>query len=424
LKQIEDEQPILSPSTAQTHAVRMITIHGSKGLEFPVVIVPELEKRFRFDYPTVHVSREHGLGLKRDDGNAIYPSPSYHWIQQVIFEETSSEELRLLYVAMTRAQQRLILVHQERSLKALEKWQHAHVGNNQVPMPQVARSMLDFLITGYQDSFEWDIQICDSEIPMVPPQKDAVEPGEELQMNETSEYAYAKSVHLPSKVTASEMKGRTLNMEVAEDGQFILEWERIREPYTEKYDFPIPRNTDQLTPFQRGSAIHKVLQLLDLSQSLSVSEIDSQLSTLVDTGRLSQEERSVIHPGEILTLFEAPLFQRMLRSKRIYRELKFSMLESAPILFNNADLPQEDILLQGVIDCCFQDEDGWWLIDYKTDRVSADMVAQRATMYTQQLRVYAIAIGHLFDAETVKKYLYFTHSGTVFEMTDDYSKTT
>lgn len=407
--------------TGESSAVQIMSIHKSKGLEFPVVFLCDTARRFnkQDSRDTVLVHPELGLGPKLTDTErrVEYPTLARNAIKLRLERETLSEELRLLYVAMTRAKERLfITAAMKRPKDAVAKAKSLVTRPMAPELLGQAGAMVNWLIYaaladgGKRLSLSLPGQeLGEAEKLQKQEEAPAADPAElkELERELNFVYPYSAAEELPSKVTATEMKGR---------------WERDAEAVdlTEKPSgiFRMPDFTGAerpLTGAEKGVATHLLLQYMDFSRSGSLEEIEAEAQRLQNQGFLSLREARAVDIKAVKKLFDSPLGQRMKDCKKLYREFKFSLLWDAGEIFGKA--AGEQLLLQGVVDCCLEEEDGLVLIDYKTDRVrTAEEIAKRSAFYRGQLLSYAAAMERIRGKKVKQRLLYFISPGKTVEI--------
>ena len=163
-----------------------------------------------------------------------------------------------------------------------------------------------------------------------------------------------------------------------------------------------------------GNAMHAAMQYLDLSKCKSEASIQSELRRLQEVKILSPEQIALVSIRQIMQLLDSVIGKRILASKHILREFKFSILEDAE------NLPSQDagdkILLQGVIDCAIIDDDGITIIDFKTDRVTPSTINERAQHYRSQVEIYARALSKIYEKPIKSAFLYFFSVGKSYQM--------
>ncbi len=400
-------------------AVHILSVHKSKGLEFPVVFLADLGHSFnRLDLRgSVLVHPELGLGPRVVDleRRVSYPGLARSAVAQRLQRELLSEELRLLYVGMTRAKERLFLSAGVKKPEDLLKKARSIAATPMAPvMLAKAQSPVLWLTAAALADGEEHLRLSvrdpdgaeDGEAapPRFPPDERA---ARELRERLAFVYPHGPAQELPSKVTATELKDRATRDEDAAD----------LAPGPKK-PFRLPdfgRAERPLSGAERGTATHLVLQLMDLEKSGSPEGIRDEIRRLREEGFLSQRESEAVDGEAILRLFASPLGQRIRGAEKLRREFKFSLLCDAADFFPVP--PGEQVLLQGVVDCFLEEEDGLTVIDYKTDRVKNRREAEeRARFYGPQLRAYAGALERICGKPVRRCLLYFLRAGEAVEL--------
>ena len=402
-------------------AVKIMTIHKSKGLEFPVVFLCDASRRFNDAdlKQTVLIHPELGLGAKVYDleRRLEYPGLARNAIKQRLKREMLSEEMRLLYVALTRARERLIVTA---AMKEPEKKLQSMMLQCTRPMsPEVllgAQSMADWMIYAQlcteDDKFKLsfisaaDAAAAQAEEPELEKAPSDVEIVEKLRRNLAFSYPHEAATRLPSKVTATELKH--LLDESDEEAASLAPTARSR--------FRTPRLGDAytLTPTQRGSAAHALLQHIDYSKTGSEEEIRGELTRMTREKFLTAQQAEAVDTGCIRRLFASRIGQRIMNADRLRREFKFSLLCPAEKFFPGGE--GESVLLQGVIDCMIEENGEITIIDYKTDRVRGSELIERAKGYEKQLEAYAYAAQRMTGKPVRECVLYFLYSGETVEL--------
>ena len=416
------------PSPAGTRrAVRLMSIHKSKGLEFPIVFLCDLATKFnRSDtMTTVLIHPELGLGPKRTDPDRgiEYPTFARAAIAERIHRETLSEEMRLLYVAMTRAKDRLVMTG---TLTDPDKeCGRLSLGLTSPIAPELLRTaatplqwvLMAALLEGAEDVI--DLRKTALATPeeaaaalLEPGAPQPSDPADEALLLERLSFRYpcAEAAALPSKVTATELK--RLDADADADGAAMLKkpWRTFRKP-----DFSAAERA--LTAAERGTATHRVLQYLRFADAVTPEGVSAQIDALIGAGFLTEREGKAVLTESIVRLMRSPLGARLIRAEqagKIRREFRFSLLCPAGDFF--PDAPDEEVLLQGVVDCCFEEDGALVIVDYKTDRIGRDAVPERTVYYASQLRAYASAMERILGLPAKERLLFFLHGGYVSEV--------
>ena len=402
-------------------AVQILSIHKSKGLEFPVVFVCDTARRFNLSerQETVLVHPQLGLGPRVVDTErrVRYPSLARMAIAKRLEREDLSEEMRLLYVAMTRAKERLFLTAAfPDPEKELEKLRPSAVPPLAPEALMRAGCMARWLMTAcLADGGEHlGLELCslDDERPQAAAEERPSVPADEtaaaeLRRRLAFRYGHDAAVELPSKITATELKGRH-----DPDGEAAsllrTDFRSFRMPELDAAERP-------LRAAERGVATHLFLQYMDFSKAASRAGLKAELERLRAERYLSEREAEAVNLTAIERLFASPLGERMLRAKELLREFRFSLLLDARTLYPGA--AGEELLLQGVVDCCLVEDDGLVIVDYKTDRVKTDAeIAARAEHYRGQLAAYSEALRRILQKPVKRCVLFFLTPGRTVEL--------
>ena len=401
-------------------AVSILSIHKSKGLEFPVVFLCDTARRFnrQDSRETVLVHPELGLGPKVTDleRRVEYPSLARSAIRLRLEREMLSEEMRLLYVAMTRARERLVITAALKEPEALLEKTGIGAGDALAPeqlaaAPSMAHWLISAALADGQEHLR--LRICGAEAEGREGEVTATAPAPDpeirraLERNLSFRYPHAQAEELPSKLTATELKGYREQDEEAAPLQ-----PRPHRPFRLP-DFA--REEKPLTGAEKGSATHLVLQYMDFARTDSAEAVQEEIRRLEQARFLSPRQARAVDAEAIVKLFASPLGQRMRRSAGLHREFKFSLLCDAGELLGKA--AGERVLLQGVVDCYLEEDEGITVIDYKTDRVRNRAAAlERAKLYEPQLRAYAMALERMTGKPVERCVLYFLAVGEEVEL--------
>ena len=206
-------------------------------------------------------------------------------------------------------------------------------------------------------------------------------------------------VELPSKLTATQLKGRALDEEVAEAAVRPPRPIRLGRPRFAAEEFG-------LTPAQKGTALHLVMQYIDFERTERVEQVRAEIARLVERAFLTPQQGEAVDPAKIAAFFASPLGRELMASTSLRREFKFSILVPAADYYPQAGA-EEQVLLQGVVDCCFETLEGITVVDFKTDRVDRRSAAARAEEYRPQLAAYSRALEEITGKSVIRRCLWF-----------------
>ena len=401
-------------------AVQIMSIHKSKGLEFPVVFLCDTAKRFNKSdcSETVLIHPQLGLGPKIIDTKrrVEFPGLARNAIKQRLENELLSEEMRLLYVAMTRPKERLFITAAIKDPeKKLEKAATVVSDNMDPELLRTASAYSDWIIWSALADGQQHIKLSlckkgeEQEELCVEVEKTEADDsfGKKLRDCLAFKYGYEAATHLPSKVTATELKGR------AEKDEDVLSIAPKK-----ARDFRMPRlgeGLKALTAAQKGTATHLVLQYMDFGKTGSLAEIEAEIDRMYRAGFMRKEEAEAVDAEAILKLFSSKLGQRMLSAEKMQREFKFSLLCDAAYVFGEA--AGEEVLLQGVVDCFIEEDGEIVVIDYKTDLIrSREQLSERRELYAKQIGAYAMALQRICGKRVKQGVLYFLSIGEMCEI--------
>lgn len=437
-------QGIPVEDSAGSGAVRIMSIHKSKGLEFPVVILADLSRRFNLEDLRRNVLTHPVLlagchVLDRETG-VRYPSIARRAISMRLQQESISEELRVLYVAMTRAKHRLVMTYCSKYLQAeleaaaaaaarpVASGFAASVKNPGMWILAAAMTRTEagelFALSGnpresFVSQYPWMIRVHEP---------DAAQPTVcvEVQQEETAavtvtddetirrklsfRYPYLSASRVPSKVTATQLKGRAMDREASEEAAEFLPPPRrpLRRPRFIAED-------RGLTPAEKGTANHLFLQFADYAACQTEEGVAGELQRMVQREFLTEKQAQAVEQARILQLFQGPLGQEILGCAQVVREMKFSLLVDGS--FYDLEARGEEIMLQGVVDCLLVEKDGLTVIDFKTDAVRPGQEGERAAYYAGQLRAYALALERIYQKPVRRRLLYFLRTGCMYPIT-------
>ncbi len=441
MRQLQEQGQRVSVKTANRGGVQIMSIHGSKGLEFPVVLLPGLFREFNIkdEQNAVLFHDKLGLGPRGMDlGKGIrFPTLASEAVRQSLRRDMCAEELRLLYVAMTRAREKLIMVGCFKSSKksdALAELQNAaafpmhpqalHYGMSMgdwvVPAvmtrPEAAclrrEEGITPLYTPAADEAAWQIQVLNATCPGTRTPDESTPPeAESWPVIDTEKlrwvYPWREVAEVPSKLTATQLKGRFRDEEVAEGARPERRSVTFRRP-----DFTLEEKP--LSPAERGTALHLFMELCDPEKAATPRGAREELARLAAKGCMTQAQARSCRAEKAAAFFASPL-GRQARTLGMQREFKFSLLSEASRYYGSA-ATGEKVLLQGVVDLWFRTLEGIVVVDFKTDNIAPGGEAVRAEQYRSQMEVYTSALEVITSLPVVHRYLWFFRTDTAFEL--------
>ncbi len=429
----------------ETGGISILSIHRSKGLEFPVVLLCGLAKRFNREDMRRPVLFHPGLGVgpRAIDRERMvqYTTLPRLAVAMQLESEMMAEELRLLYVAMTRAQEKLIMTYTLGTgagelVKLREDIARPVAPQALAACASAGQWVLLALMSrpeaahlrqaaGMQTGGEpetsgavWDIRLANCACWHTPPARlqkgedkgESLSPDLGLAGRLTWENPYKVLSDVPSKITATQLKGRFMDEEAAE--------ETGPSRRDALFSAQRPRFTAEkaaLTPAERGVAVHLAMQHIDFEKTGSLAEIELELDRLATLLLITPEQRQAVPPEKILSFFASETGAALLGAKTVHREFKFSLLVPACEYYDRLP-PDEELLMQGVIDCWFETRKGITLVDFKTDAVVGDALMLRAKEYRPQVEAYSRALESITGKKVRRRILWFFSSDSAVEI--------
>lgn len=402
-------------NTSSLNGVRVISIHKSKGLEFPICILADTAREFNTEdlKKDVILDSEAGLGIKRKSGIRRYKTIARKAIEIEMLKSQKAEEMRVLYVALTRAKEKLIMLASHKNLKkhlddlclkistdkSIEPYIVSQcscfsdwillsmiINNNLTPTSDNMTISQPWKYDGYSprwllsaitdptqisgleivETFESNPQASNKK-----PNKTELDYAEILKKNLSFRYKNESILSLPQKVSASQIAHNQNN------------------EYFEKIIAkPSFLNKSISTALERGTAHHLFLQYCDFEKARF--NIQSEINRLLKANRLTATQAEVIDAEALKNLLISPLFDRVVKSSQIMREERFTVKIKASQAFDECDSADAFVIMQGAVDLAFVEDKALVVVDYKTDRVKE--ISRLAELYKKQLDLYKIAM--------------------------------
>ena len=437
-EQLASGEAAAMQTTHASSGVRIMSIHKSKGLEFPVVILSDLARRFsNMDFQSsVLVHPQLGLGPVCVDArrHIQYPTIARQALERTLRREAKAEELRVLYVAMTRAKEKLVMVHTQANaggrvadLMALsdcpvlpEAVDSGKCMGDWIMLPLLQRSEAGALraFAGqnsegrfFTEETPWTVCVHDGLQFAAPAQQSDAAAEERAPQREelpadfaalSYRYPYAEQTAFPAKLTATQLKGRAIDEEISENTTLPPRLRNLCKP-------KFLAGKTALTGAERGTALHLVMQDLDFFCEPNEQSVREQIEKLRAQRKLTDEQANAVDVHAIVQFLRSDLAARIRKSKQVEREYRFSLLR--PVRdFSSLDA-DDSVLLQGVVDCFFEEDGELVVVDFKTDHVLRAQLDERAEHYRPQLEAYSMALTRVMGKKVKEKVLYFFSAG-------------
>ncbi len=440
------ENPNNSNSTAKIlgeneDVVRIMTIHKSKGLEFPVVILCDTSKKYNVrdshDYITMHHKFGIGINVVDDNYNVTYPSVIKQAIKSATVKDTKSEELRMLYVALTRAKEKLIIFSTVKDYEQKIKSQFVMYKENAIDPVIVSKNnnYFDNILMSLNDYnnddniFKINIINPVDVVTSLSEQENIIDMSkimdnikkendinitnlkeniEKIKEHMNYTYEFSKDTNVKKRVSVSELKKPSLDD--IEEADIITNTENI------DLEFNIPdcindENTQKYTPVRKGTLVHFVLEHLDFKKINTREDIKGYIEELINENIITKSDANQIDINNIYNFICSGIGIKLKNSKEIHREEEFVLI----------DKQISKSIIQGIIDLYYIDEnDNIILVDFKTDRLNnrQDFIDK----YEKQLYIYKEAIEKLINKKVYKVYIYSFNLNTEIEISYDERK--
>lgn len=437
------------------NVIRIMSIHKSKGLEFPVVFLSSTGKQFNLMdlNDSVLLHQEMGIGVKYIDYDKQiqYDTLSKASLRSKMLIETLSEEMRILYVALTRAKEKLIITgikndYQKDFLKMSEQVERyiKKDGKINTILIKKYKKYLDWILLVYEYEKEKnkncmllnlykkkDILNRCKKI-----QKEKVNVIEELNKKEITKeefktlekilnYTYPNKLAttIPTKTSVTKLK--QVEQEKLDIGieELIGKQRNLEDKIEDVIEFPKPQflkleEKNKLTGAQKGTLIHLCMQNLDEKVDYNLIKVKELINSLVEKQIITKIEADNINPFKILEFTKSEIWRELKTAKLIEREKPFYLNIPANTVYNEEI--EETILVQGVIDLYYVNKNNELiLVDYKTDYIEKNKKYELVNKYKKQLELYQEALEQSFNKKVSKKYIYSTCLGQAIEIQEN-----
>ena len=411
-------------------AVNIMSIHKSKGLEFPVCFVSGMGKSFNKQDSRskmiLHPNLGVGLDIIEEDRRIKVPAFFKKVIARQTELESLGEELRVLYVAFTRAKEKLIITGYIKDEEMLQQIREIYCGSNRKALNfkerAEAKTFLEWILPAAAASGSWDKVSYVTPWSMLEDEaahqitehvslRQRVQQAEKVsdtlyeKIKEQLSYQYPHpdAIHLVTKYSVSELKHRAMRELAAKEEEDVTPkfLEEVSTPYVPAF---MEGKAEVNQGALRGTAMHRLMECYDFTKMPDRSDefaenIKKQLTGLVQMGKVSEDMQKLIRIPSVELFLKSQLAPRMKAAA-----MRDDLFREKPFVMGNHEMEEEMVLIQGIIDVFWVEEDGIVLLDYKTDRV--DSATRLRDMYKEQLDLYAEALERIFPLPVKEKYLY------------------
>ena len=439
---ITQNTKITDEDAANENTVRIMTVHKSKGLEFPAVFLVGCSQSNSFRDSRNNIvyvpNNDISIAFKISDstGWGVLDTPFRICLANQASDLAAEEEIRILYVALTRARDLLYIVASSKNMDS-EKLLNdsslrSSIGGKYAVLD--SSSWLDMIMLGLTSSplkFHYtieDISISDSDMQFLNDETlyipnvnriqeyiSAIKPSLEFT------YPYKEDSQIPAKISVSHLYPELLN---GSDNSLDLSL-KIESMEPRKPRFMGAGDNSA----EKGTATHLFMQFCEFSNlTPSISSVNEEVSRLITHKYIPSNVAELIRTQEIAVFASSEFFKRILSARKIHREMRFNVFLPAENFTHNLEKKKlysnKKILVQGVIDLCIEDSDGNLILcDYKTDRLSKEALANKeiakeflSKRHSQQLRYYAQAIEQIMGKKPDKIYIYSLALGDAIEI--------
>lgn len=413
------------------NVIRIMTIHESKGLEFPIVFVSQLGREINRQDQKKNIVITENVPFASKYFNTstrvMSNTLSREIGVQTIKDEAVAEELRILYVALTRAKEKLILTGVTPNIGIKAYWELHRGSNDRIIEKEFisnSRSILDIVMQAvvrnkcadeyyeepanniYSDyNLPIQIKYVGNEADLYA--YDEVEELDEINVSvdndiyknvdEMFEFEYKYSVNTMTKSSIAEIKRKT-DVELFDV--------KPNDIVYKKPNF-IQKN-EKLDNLSKGTIIHKIFEHIPYNKKYDTVSFNEFILNLVETDILTTEELEIVNINKFVKYCNTDMFDRMIKSNNVYKEKMFVLgVKNSEINENVSEEDDNIVIISGIVDCFFEENDGNVLIDYKTDYVTDDTINDKVKDYTPQIQVYKRAIEQATNNIVKESYIYF-----------------
>ncbi|WOW17214.1 helicase-exonuclease AddAB subunit AddA [Clostridioides difficile] len=439
------------------NVVRIMSIHKSKGLEFPVVICSAMGKNFNTQDFKKSILYHHNLGYGPQfvdyERRISFPSIAKEALKSKINIENLSEEMRVLYVAFTRAKEKLIITGSTRNIQdSIKRWSNGIESLDTISQYEIlkGKNFLDWImpcvlrhrdlsnlleevgldaVFNVEHNSKWYGKLWNKNDILVEKKSDEekesieeilekidVDNPDSDYYSEIEEklnyiYPYEFSTRKPATISVTEIKKIQNNYEEELINTIFEQKVILKKPLFIQNE----EEREKISGTERGTVVHLVMEVLDLKNVSSVNDIKSQIRGFVSKGIITEKQASIVNPYKIYKFFASNIGKRMLnaeiinREKSIYAQVNMKDIYIYEKLINNDDkklYDNESVMLRGIVDAYFEEDNQIVLVDYKTDFVNEENINQIIEKYKKQLDLYADIIETLTGKSVKEKCIY------------------
>ncbi|HBF9335635.1 helicase-exonuclease AddAB subunit AddA [Clostridioides difficile] len=439
------------------NVVRIMSIHKSKGLEFPVVICSAMGKNFNTQDFKKSILYHHNLGYGPQfvdyERRISFPSIAKEALKSKINIENLSEEMRVLYVTFTRAKEKLIITGSTRNIQdSIKRWSNGIESLDTISQYEIlkGKNFLDWImpcvlrhrdlsnlleevgldaVFNVEHNSKWYGKLWNKNDILVEKKSDEekesieeilekidVDNPDSDYYSEIEEklnyiYPYEFSTRKPATISVTEIKKIQNNYEEELINTIFEQKVILKKPLFIQNE----EEREKISGTERGTIVHLVMEVLDLKNVSSVNDIKSQIRGFVSKGIITEKQASIVNPYKIYKFFASNIGKRMLnaeiinREKSIYAQVNMKDIYIYEKLINNDDkklYDNESVMLRGIVDAYFEEDNQIVLVDYKTDFVNEENINQIIEKYKKQLDLYADIIETLTGKSVKEKCIY------------------